>query len=143
MRIVLDTSVIVSGLLSPHASPAQIVTAWREGHFVLLYSQEIYAEYADVLQRAWMHERLRHAPNRVADFLEAVRILGEEIVGFVSVHGEIRDPFDEMFLRCALLGEADYLVSADKDLLSLKSFKNTVILSPGDFAGVLSANTER
>ncbi|MBI3959599.1 MAG: PIN domain-containing protein [Chloroflexi bacterium] len=49
MRIVLDTSVIVSGLLSPHASPAQIVAAWREGRFVLLYSQEIYDEYADVL----------------------------------------------------------------------------------------------
>ncbi len=139
MRIVLDTSVIVSGLLSPHASPAQIVAAWREGRFVLLYNQEIYAEYADVLQRSWIHERLRGAPNRVADFLEAVRILGEEVVGFVSVHGEIRDPFDEMFLRCAQLGKADYLVSADKDLLSLGAFKNTLILSPGDFVGVLPA----
>lgn len=137
MRVILDTSVIVSGMISPHASPAQIVAAWRVGRFTLLYSQEIYTEYADVLQRAWIDERLRNVPNRVPDFLEAVRILGEEVVGFVSVQGEIRDPFDEMFLRCAQLGQADYLVSADKDLLSLQVFKNTQILSPGEFVDLL------
>lgn len=140
MRVVLDTSVIVSGLLSPHPSPAQIVAAWRVGRFVLLYNQQIYAEYADVLQRSWLHERLRHTPNRVTNFLDAVRILGEEIVGFVAVHGEIRDPFDEMFLQCAQLGQADYLVSGDKDLLSLQMFKGTAILSPSDFIDVLSTN---
>lgn len=140
MRVILDTSVIVSGMISPHASPAQIVAAWRVGRFTLLYSQEIYTEYADVLQRAWIDERLRNVPNRVPDFLEAVRILGEEVVGFVSVQGAIRDPFDEMFLRCAQLGQADYLVSADKDLLSLQVFKNTQILSPGEFVDLLSVD---
>jgi len=143
VKIVLDTSVIVSGLLSPHASPAQIVAAWRAGRFVLLYSQEIYTEYADVLQRAWIHDRLRRVPNRVPDFLEAVRILGEEVAGFVSVQGEVRDPFDEMFLRCAQLGQADYLVRTDKDLLSLRAFRRTAILSPGDFVGILSTDPER
>lgn len=130
-------------MISPHASPAQIVAAWRVGRFTLLYSQEIYAEYTDVLQRAWIDKRLRSVPNRVPDFLEAVRILGEEVVGFVSVQGEIRDPFDEMFLRCAQLGQADYLVSADKDLLSLQAFKSTEILSQGDFLDILLADSNR
>lgn len=141
MRVILDTSVIVSGMISPNGSPAQIVAAWSAERFILLYSKEIYIEYADVLQRAWIHERLLHVPNRMTDFLESVRILGEEIVGFISVQGEIRDPFDEMFLRCARLGQADYLVSADKDLLSLRIFKNTQILTPGDFVGVLSTDS--
>jgi len=113
------------------------------GRFVLLYSQEIYTEYADVLQRVWIHERLRSTPNRVPDFLEAVHILGEEIAGFVSVQGEVRDPFDEMFLRCAYLGKADYLISTDKDLLSLQTFRSTRILSPGDFVGVLAVNSDK
>jgi predicted nucleic acid-binding protein len=45
-----------------------------------------------------------------------------------------------MFLRCAQLGQADYLVSADKDLLSLQVFKNTQILSPGEFVDLLSVD---
>ncbi len=133
MKVILDTSVIVSGLLSPKGTPAQIIAYWMKGNFTLLYTQSMLAEYDDVLHRVWLTERLAHVPERVPEFLTTVVSLGEQVKGYVNVAGAVRDPFDEMFLACAILGEADCLVSVDKDLLSLKQIQNTLILTPGKF----------
>jgi putative PIN family toxin of toxin-antitoxin system len=140
MRVILDTSVIVSGLLSPHGAPAQIIARWRDGDFTLLYTPAMYEELEDVLNRAWLVERLASAPNRIADYLEAVTGLGELVLGYVNVAGQVRDPFDEMFLACARLGQANYLVSVDKDLLSLGQYEGTQIVTPAQFLAVLEAN---
>lgn len=139
MRAILDTSVIVSGLISPHGSPSQLIARWRDGAFVLLYSPPMLAELEDVLNRAWLTERLATAPNRIPDFLEAVTILGELVVGYFNVAGQVRDPFDEMFLACARLGQADYIVSVDKDLLSLGEYASTKIVAPAQFLIILNA----
>jgi uncharacterized protein len=133
MRVILDTSVIVSGLLSPHGTPAQLIVRWLAGDFTLIYSQPMLAELEDVLNRAWLKERLAYVPNRIPDFLEAVTIWGEQAHGYINVTGTVRDPFDEMFLACAALGGANYLVSVDKDLLTLATYKQTVILTPAQF----------
>lgn len=133
MKVILDTSVIVSGLLSPKGTPAQIIAHWMKGSFTLLYTQPILAEYDDVLHRAWLTERLAHVPEHVPEFLAAVIGLGKQVKGYVNVAGAVRDPFDEMFLACAILGEADYLVSVDKDLLTLQQIQRTLILMPGKF----------
>jgi predicted nucleic acid-binding protein len=50
-----------------------------------------------------------------------------------AVRGICRDPDDDAILGCALAGEADYFVTGDADLLALKSFKETQILSPRNF----------
>ena len=49
----------------------------------------------------------------------------------------MRDPFDEMFLACALLGNADFLVSVDEDLLALEAFKGTLVVRPARFLKAL------
>ncbi len=133
MRVVLDTSVIVSGLISPHGAPAQIIARWLDDDFTLLYTPAMLAELEDVLNCAWLHERLVHVPNRIPDFLLAVRVLGELVKGYVNVAGQARDPFDEMFLACAALGQADYVVSVDKDLLALRRYGETEIVTPAEF----------
>lgn len=138
MRVILDTSVIVSGLISPHGSPAQIIAQWRNGTFTLLYTPAILDELQDVLNRAWLKERLICVPNRIPEFLEAVVILGEQVTGYVNVMGMVRDPFDEVFLIGAKLGRADYLVSVDKDLLILGAFEDTQIVEPAQFLTILS-----
>ncbi|NHZ72010.1 MAG: putative toxin-antitoxin system toxin component, PIN family [Aquificales bacterium] len=138
MRVILDTRVIVSGLISPKGSPAKTIARWLQNDFTLLYTQAMLAELEDVLNRAWLHERLRRAPNRIPEFLEAVKLLGQLVTGYVNVTGQIRDPFDEMFLACAVLGRADYLVSGDKDLLILGEFQQTQILTPVQFLALFS-----
>lgn len=138
MRVVVDTSVIVSGLISAKGSPALIISRWIQGEFTLLYSPAMLAELEDVLNRAWLTERLAATPNRVPDFLRTVRMMGELVGGYAQVGGVVRDPFDEMFLACALLGRADYLVTVDKDLLVLRQYGQTHIMNPGEFLDKLS-----
>jgi putative PIN family toxin of toxin-antitoxin system len=138
MRLVLDTSVVVSGLISAKGSPAFIISQWISGAFTMLYSQAMLAELEDVLHRTWLTERLATTPDRVPDFLSAVVVLGELVSGYINVGGAVRDPFDEMFLACAVLGHADYLVTVDKDLLVLRQYEQTHILNPAEFLGVLS-----
>lgn len=139
MRVVLDTSVIVSGLISPLGSPAQVIALWLEGKFTLLYTKEMMAELEDVLNRAWLKEQLSATPDQIPNFLESIRGLGEPVLGYANVEGLVRDPYDEMFLACAFLGKADFLVSLDNDLLSLTSFRGTKILRPGPFINELQA----
>ncbi len=140
MRVVLDTSVIVSGLLSPHGTPAKVIARWLNGDFTLLYTPAMYEELEDVLNRAWLVERLASVPNRIVDYLEAVAVLGELVMGYVNVVGQVRDPFDEMFLACARLGQADYIVSVDKDLLSLGDYEGAQIVTPAQLLAALDAN---
>ncbi len=139
MRVILDTGVIVSGFISPHGVPAQILARWSAGDFTLLYSPAILEELEDVLQRVWLRQRLANVPDRIPAFLTAIKLLGELILGYTNVAGAVRDPFDEMFLACAVLGSADYLVSGDKDLLSLNGYEKTRILTPARFLSILQS----
>jgi len=59
----------------------------------LLYTEATLKELEDVLNRAWLKARLANAPDRVADLLEAVTVLGEPVTGNVSVAGTVADPF--------------------------------------------------
>ncbi len=137
MRVILDTSVVVSGMISPHGPPAQIIARWLDDDFVLIYTPAMLVELEDVLNRAWLHKRLVHVPERIPDFLLAVKVLGKLVRGYVNVAGQVRDPFDEMFLACAVLGKADYIISGDKDLLSLGAYRGTRIVTPAEFLTVL------
>ena len=137
MKVILDTSTIVSGLITPTGTAARIINHWAAGDFALLYSPVMLEELTDVLQRAWLKERLVGLPQRIPDFLDAVTFWGQLVPGYSDVHGYVRDPFDEMFLACARLGGADVIVSLDKDLLSLEEFEGTRILRPPAFLELL------
>lgn len=137
MQVVLDTNVLVSGLILPHGPPAQIIALWLVGDFTLLYMPAMLDELEDVLNRTWLKARLVQTSDRIPDFLEAVSVLGRLVVGYVNVDGAVLDPFDEMFLRCVLLGNAHYLVTGDKHLLDLIQFGGAEIVPPSQFLQIL------
>jgi len=142
MRVILDTSIIVSGLITPYGTASEVIDRWIDGEFTFLYSPAIMNELSDVLNRTWLKERLATVPDRIPEFLTTIAVLGEIVTGYSNVQGQIRDPFDEMFLACARLGSADVIVSLDKDLLSLGEFESTVILRPKEFLHLLDDATE-
>ena len=142
MRVVLDTNVLVSGLISPHGAPAQIISRWIAGDFLLLYMPAMLEELEDVLNRFWLKARLAQTPRRIPNLLKAVTALGTLVVGYINVTGEVADPFDEMFLACAALGQAHYLVTGDKELLALTEFGNTEIAAPARFLHILDEGSE-
>jgi putative PIN family toxin of toxin-antitoxin system len=131
VRLVIDTNILISGLLSETSLPAHMIVLWREGKFELLTS----AEQLDELMRVTRYPKIR---ERLAPAL-AGRLIGEmrdiaTLLPKLPIVTASEDTDDNYLLAMALAGAADFLVTGDKrDLLSLKIFEGTKIVTVRDF----------
>lgn len=133
MRVVLDTNILVSGTGWPTAPPGKILDAWVAQIFNVVISKEIFEEYRRVL----MDFATRYPGVDIDPLLEsivskALWVSPEPMAGPVC-----RDPNDDMFIAAALAGKAKYIVSGDKALLYIQSFRTTEILTPAQFISVI------
>lgn len=126
----LDTSSLVSYVLTRGDIMRRVVARWRANHYVLLSSPATRAELAAVLARP-MIEHLSVAS--LGDLVHGIERYTWHVPGALELSGASRDPKDDKFLACAVEGEAHYLVSSDRDLLDMRSFREVVILNPGQF----------
>jgi uncharacterized protein len=136
MRVVLDTNIFISALLSSMGIPHEIYTAWIGKQFQLITSEHQIEE----LRRASRYEKFRdRMPNhRVGLIINRMRKSVMVEPDLVKI--EIDDPLDTFLLGMAAAGEADYLVTGDKraGLLAMGSYGKTRILTPAAFAGILA-----
>ncbi len=93
---VLDTNVVVSGLMNPRGNPALILNAVLDGRVKMVCDARILAEYRDVLGRP----RLKLEPGKIAAFLGGLR--GQMFVTPVSLPAAGPDPDDLIFVEAAL-----------------------------------------
>ena len=134
MRVVLDTNVLVSGLLYPGGPPSRLVAAWRAGAFEMLLSEFL----IDELVRTWTHlaPRLKLLPPDLDDLLDILRLRCElvnptdDMLEKAAATG-LRDPDDAPVLAMLMGAKADFLVTGDKDLLALEA--THPILTPAAF----------
>jgi putative PIN family toxin of toxin-antitoxin system len=129
IRVILDTNVLVSALLFS-GKLGRIIEGWKSGAFVPVFSRETFDEFRRVLSypkfSLTVQEIAALIEDEVLPFCEVVKI-GEEILGVC------RDPADDPFLSCAVAASADYIISGDKDLLALGSFRNIPIVTAAAF----------
>lgn len=130
LRAVLDTSLLVSYVLTRGDVMRRVIAHWRANHFVLLSSPATRAELAAVLARPQI-KRLAVAP--LEELVRGIERYTWPVPGRLELSGACRDPKDDKFLACAVEGEAHYLVSSDKDLLDMRLFRGVVIHNPGRF----------
>lgn len=132
-RVVLDTQVLLRGALARTESlTARIYEAWRADQFTLLLSEPIVAEIENVLSRPEVHEKLRTGPLAARALIALLRRQAELVRPAVSLRRS-RDPDDDKFLECAVAGRADYIVSGDADLLSLREVEGIPIVDAPTF----------
>ena len=128
LTAVLDTQVILRGASSATSSvTARIYAAWVAGRFTLLLSEPILAEVEDVLVRPAVLRKLRMTPVEAAALIELLRRQSTLVAPAVRI-SRSRDPDDDKFLECAVAGGADYIVSADTDLLNVGEIDGIPIL---------------
>lgn len=130
LRVVIDTSSLVSYVLTQGELMSRVVAQWRAGNFVLLSSPATRAELAAVVARSSIR-RLTVTP--LDDFITGLERFSEHVPGNLDVTGACRDPKDDKFLACAVEGNAHYLVSSDNDLLDMHHFRDVAIVNPGQF----------
>lgn len=138
LKVVLDTQVLLRGAFARTQSlTARIYEAWRAGEFVLLMSEPILAEVDDVTARPEVLRKLRVTPREARAALIRIRRRAVLVRPNVTIRMS-RDPTDDKFLECAVSGEADDIVSADADLLSVREVRGIPIVDVPDFWRKLS-----
>ena len=126
-RLVIDTNVLVSALLSPFGAPARVLDAVLAGQVQLLYDDRILAEYRAVLRR----ERFGFDLRDVAALLTFIRAEGERVsappLGF-----DLPDPDDAPFIEVAIAGKADALVTGNKAHFPTCACPGIPVLTPAE-----------
>jgi len=129
-RIVLDTNVLVSALLFPSGTLTWLRGGWQSQQFRPLASRDTTAELLRVLN----YPKFRLAPSEKEDLLADYLPWCEVISVPRNVKTPAcRDPFDLPFLRLAVAGKADALVTGDHDLLSITANSDFRILTPAEY----------
>lgn len=134
MRIVLDTNVLVSGLLSPFGPPGEIVRMVSSGAVALCVDARILAEYDAVLARP----RFGFDPDSVAALLDYIDVRSE-VVASEPLKQRLPDPDDEPFLEVAAACGADCLVTGNLAHFPSDDRAGVTVLSPAQFMDGLRA----
>jgi uncharacterized protein len=138
IRAVLDTNIIISALLWGGLAQ-QIFNAARDERFVALLTGVLLVELTTTLSRDKFAEQLIRRKLTVDSIIEQYRAAVLFVDPAEVPADVVRDPKDQAVLACAVGGQADFIVSGDKDLLVLSSYKNIAIVDARQFLERLSA----
>lgn len=134
MRVVLDTNVLLSALISAHGAPDAIYNAWRAARFELVTS----LAQLDELRRVSRYPKLKlilpaHRIGAMVNNMQRAIVL--ELLPNLPEDVKVHDPNDAFLFTMALAGEADYLVTGDRraGLLQLSSAGRARIVTPATF----------
>ena len=129
-RIILDTNVLVSGLIQK-SYPNLILEYCIAGNAVICLSNDVLREYVEVLNRPKFSKFVEFKTN--ADFFIA-RLL--DVADFFETHETLKiinDEADNRFLELAAASNADFIITGNSNDFIMSEFKNTKIVSPKEF----------
>jgi putative PIN family toxin of toxin-antitoxin system len=126
MRIVLDTNVLVSGLLNPNGVPGRVIDLILGRQIQLLYDDRILNEYHEVLSRP----KLRISKDHAIAVLNFFRIAGEPVTALPLPAELLTDLGDLPFAEVAASGNADALVTGNSKHFTGLDKHGITVLSP-------------
>ena len=130
MRLVLDTNIVVSGLLW-NKTPSLLIDAALQGRVEIFTSEVLLLELEDVLPRRKLSRRVSASGMSIAQLAALYALLAQRIVPAV-ISPTSADPDDDHVLACAIAAQADLIVSGDSDLLNLKSYQGIPIVAAAE-----------
>jgi putative PIN family toxin of toxin-antitoxin system len=130
MKVLIDTNILLSAALRDRAPERVVLHIARNDEWAWLVTPEIFNEYVDVLRRPKFA-----LPVEVLDrWSELLNGSAVQISSPPATPDFPRDPKDAPFLAAALAAGADFLVTGDKDLLSLGTIGPTRVVTATEFA---------
>ena len=127
MRVVIDTNVVISGIFFG-GNPRRILERVVEGELEAVATPEIVEEYREVVQEMLSRKQGRLRTDALGAFIGRLRLIESQ-----TLVDACRDPDDNAFLACAVDARASAIISGDKDLLDLETFRGVKILTAADF----------
>ncbi len=135
-RVVIDTNVLISGIIQHSGFPFRVVKLWENASLVLITSVATIRETERVLNYPKIKRVYRLTDDDINRVLSNL-ITYSVFVDSVSKVDVIReDPEDNNILATAIDGKADYIISGDTHLLQLKKYNSIDIVTPKEFCGI-------
>jgi len=128
MKIVLDTNVLVSGLLTPFGPSGEIVRMVSAGELILYLDARILSEYQEVLHRP----KFKFDEDHISILLDFIKLYGQ-FVSSLPLKNRLPDPDDEPFLEVAIAGKVRSLITGNIDHYPPLSREGIPIFSPSEF----------
>lgn len=138
LRVVVDTNVFISAFLIKSSIPYLILEAVRSQKCILIMSPAILGEIEEVINRQKIIQRTKTTKEERKTFIQNIIdisffVLDQNILNVIK-----ENPDDDKFLSAAFLSNADYIISGDKHLLNLKTYKDIKIIEPSEFVNLLN-----
>ena len=135
MRVILDTNILLSGLIAPGGVPARLIDAWLDRRFTLVSHPLQLDEFRAVSRRDKIRALVR--PSEAGRLVNQIAALADMPERLPPVERS-RDPRDDFLLALCEAGAVDRLVTGDKDdLLALKRHGAATIVTAAAFAAEL------
>ncbi|UCH88333.1 MAG: putative toxin-antitoxin system toxin component, PIN family [Thermoplasmata archaeon] len=128
MKVVLDTNVLISGIYW-EGNESIILKACKMQNLTNYISPETLEEFKKVL----FYNKFKLTPSEIELAIETVLSFSTVITPKIKLNVIKIDPVDNIFLECALASHADCIISGDKHLLKLGSYKKIEIMKSKDF----------
>ncbi|MEE6210310.1 putative toxin-antitoxin system toxin component, PIN family [Salarchaeum sp. III] len=130
MRAVLDTNVLISGVIATGVPHKLLVKGFNHDYQIVV-SVATLTEFRETLLK--YPERFHMSEDEVQEEVETIRYFAEFVTPQEDITAVDDDPDDDKFLEAAVAGDVEYLVSGDGHLLSLDSYRGIDIVEPRTF----------
>ncbi|MGH8936309.1 MAG: putative toxin-antitoxin system toxin component, PIN family [Acidimicrobiia bacterium] len=130
MRVVLDTNILISALIFPGGAPEAVYRLALEGRMELVTSRPLLAELGRILT-----DKFGWDPGRAEQAVAQVTRLGAVVEPSETIRVIKEDPADDRVLEAAADGRAEIIVSGDRHLLRLASWRGISIRNASAFLG--------
>ena len=133
MKAVFDTNVLIAAFLTEGVCSGLLIRA-RKQAFNLVLCDDIIREFEGILIK-----KFKLTSTDISEISAIVSEAASEILHKLGPIPNIcRDPNDDMIIACAIDAAADYIVTGDEDLLTLKRYKDIVIINPRNFEALFA-----
>ena len=132
MNAVVDTNILIRALIKPRGTVGPVITRLRNGDYTLVYSTPLLDELIEKLALPRIRHKYRLGVNEIEALVALIALRGALVTPSRRVK-VCRDPDDDMVIEAALAGMAEYVVTGDKDLLTLKEFESVRFLTRARF----------
>lgn len=133
MKVVLDTNILISAVITTGVSHQVLVKAF-EGEYELLISTDTIQEFLDTLLK--YPDKFQISQDEVETEVETIEYYYGTTNNEPSSTTDYY-PDDDKFLEVAVAGDADYIISGDSHLQDLETFEGIAIVNPQEFIEIL------
>jgi len=138
LRAVLDANVLISALIQPKGASGKILTSLLEkSSFEVIVSPPILAEVRRCFSYPKVRRYIKASEEELGLWVASIELIAQPVEGNLRIHAVAEDPDDDKYIKAAVEGLAQFVVTGDKHLLSLKAYENIRIVTPRLFFDLL------